>query len=276
MHSVLKNTITIFLLIIAINIYAGDKGIVQTHITLTVSEAKTLIAKAVVQMPMIQQALDDGMIIIARGTTNTYIAQELLHHDIEHGTFVTGRIYPKAGGKKFGPLKMKPEIILVKGKIDSTMSFSEAVTKLQPGDIMIKGANALDYNNKLAGVYIGSKTGGTTGTFMPYVVARKAHLIIPVGLEKLVAGSLIDITNTMQEPVSSENNIPSMFLLNGDIVTEIEAVKILADVTAIHCGGGGIGGAEGSTHLLVKGPKDNIEQLEKIVETIYGAPPFVE
>jgi len=36
---------------------------------------------------------------------------------------------------------------------------------------------------------------------MPIIVARKAHLVIPVGLEKLVAGDVADLTLKMREPM---------------------------------------------------------------------------
>ena len=38
---------------------------------------------------------------------------------------------------------------------------------------------------------------------MPFIVARKVHLVIPVGLEKLVAGDIVDLTLKMREPMES-------------------------------------------------------------------------
>ena len=141
---------------------------------------------------------------------------------------------------------------------------------------MIKGANALDNKNKTVGVYIGSSSGGTTGKFLPYVVAKKAYLVIPIGLEKLITGDLIELSNKMREPVESLNKVPSMFLLTGEIVTEIEALKILTGVSAFQSGAGGIGGAEGGVRLVLRGSRDQVENALNIVEGIYGEPPFVE
>jgi len=59
-------------------------------------------------------------------------------------------------------------------------------------------------------------------------VLREGTLIIPVGLEKLVAGEVLDMTHKMREPVESLNTIPSMFFITGTIVTEIEALNILS------------------------------------------------
>lgn len=254
----------------------NDEGIVQAQISLTVSESKRLIAKAIAQMPIIKKAMKDGMIIIARGTTNTYVSEEILGKSIERGAFVTGKVYPKKGGKRLNPSTKLSEIILINGKADEQISYSEAVKKLKAGDVMIKGANALDNKNKTVGVYIGSSSGGTTGKFLPYVVAKKAYLVIPIGLEKLITGDLIELSNKMRDPVESLNKVPSMFLLTGEIVTEIEALKILTGVSAFQSGAGGIGGAEGGVRLVLRGSRDQVENALNIVEGIYGEPPFVE
>ena len=254
----------------------NDEGIVQAQISLTVSESKRLIAKAIAQMPIIKKAMKDGMVIIARGTTNTYVSEEILDKSIERGAFVTGKVYPKKGGKRLNPSTKLSEIILINGKADEQISYSEAVKKLKAGDVMIKGANALDNKNKTVGVYIGSSSGGTTGKFLPYVVAKKAYLVLPIGLEKLITGDLIELSNKMRDPVESLNKVLSMFLLTGEIVTEIEALKILTGVSAFQSGAGGIGGAEGGVRLVLRGSRDQVENALNIVEGIYGEPPFVE
>jgi len=189
---------------------------------------------------------------------------------------VTGKIYPQKGGKKLNPSTKLSEIILVNGEIVKNLSYSEAVKKLKAGDVVIKGANALDYKNRTAGVYIGSSMGGTTGKFLPYVVARKAYLIIPIGLEKLIAGNVVELSKKMRSPMKSLNKIPSMFLLSGEIVTEIEAINILAGVSAFQAGAGGIGGAEGGVTLILRGSKNQVDKALNIVEGILGEPLFVE
>lgn len=44
-------------------------------VTLTPAESKRLIAKGVAAMPEVKNALGSGIIIFARGTTNTYVAE---------------------------------------------------------------------------------------------------------------------------------------------------------------------------------------------------------
>jgi len=250
--------------------------IVQAQIVLTVSESKRLIAKGVAKMPIVTEALKNGTVIIAKGTTNTYVAEEIVGRKIPHGAYVYGRTYPEKAGKQLKPVEPISEFMLVKGNVQPDVSLSDAVKQLKPGDVVIKGANALDYQKKTAGVLVGGSSAGTSGKIMPYVVARKPHLIIPVGLEKQVAGRVIDIANKMREPIESLNSIPSMFLLTGHIVTEIEALATLTGVTAFQAAGGGIGGAEGAVRLICRGTREQVEEALKIAKQIHGEPPFVE
>jgi len=253
-----------------------EEKIVQAQVVLTVSESKRLIAKAVAQMPIVKEALANGMVIITKGTTTSYVAEEILGKKIEHGAFVYGRVYPAKGGKELKPVESVNEVILIRGKLQEGIALADAVKMLKPGDVVIKGANALDYENKIAAGIVSGPTCGTTGTIMPYVIGANAHLVIPVGLEKQVAGNVIDITNKVREPIESINEVYPMYVLTGHIVTEIEAMKTLADVLAFQVAAGGIGGAEGSVRLVCRGTRKQVEKALKIVDQIQGEPPFVE
>jgi hypothetical protein len=248
----------------------------QAQIVLTVSESKRLVAKGVAQMPIVKDALKNGIVIITKGTTCTYVAEEILGKKIPHGAFILGRTYPEKGGKRLADAESIGEVVLVKGKHRKDLSLGEAVRMLRPGDVVIKGANALDYDNKLAAGIVGSSDGGTTGKILPYVGSRKAHLVIPVGLEKQVAGSVIDIVKKMQEPVEGLNDVYSMFLFTGHIVTELEALKLLADVSVFQAAAGGIGGAEGSVRLICRGPRQQVLNALNLAQKIQGEPPFVK
>ena len=109
---------------------------------------------------------------------------------------------PRKGPKYLPQAKPVNHLILEKGKVVD-ISLDDAAKKLKAGDVVIKGANALDYKNKIAAINILHPAGGTTGITMPFIVARKAYLVIPVGLEKLVAGDVVDLTLKMREPMES-------------------------------------------------------------------------
>ena len=105
---------------------------------------------------------------------------------------------------------------------------------------MIKGGNVLDYANKTVGVWTGSPTGGTTAKIMPYVTSRGAHLVNPIGLEKLVAGRPLDIACRVNAIADEVPGLSWMRILKGHIVTEIEALKILANVEGFQASAGGV------------------------------------
>ena len=253
---------------------AEPANIVQGGATLTVAASKRLIAKGVAQMPIVKNALANGMVIIIKGTTNAYVAEEITGEKIDHAAFVTGRITGE-GAKLLPKGKTVPHIILEKGKVVD-IPLADAVKKLKAGDVVMKGANALDYKNRLAAVNIMDPSGGTTGITMPFIVARKAHLVIPVGLEKLVAGDIVDLTLKMREPVQSLTILPSMWLLTGEIVTELEAIKILTGAIAFQSSAGGVKGAEGGVWLVFRGTREQVSNALKLVQSIQGEPPYTE
>ncbi len=259
---------------VAANLENKEETMVQAGMIFTVSESKRLIAKAVVKMPVVQNALKNGKVIVTKGTTNTYVAEELLNTSIEPGALVFGRITPEKEDDPIRGATPISEVILVNGEHKPGMTLDEAMQQLEAGDVVIKGANALDYQNKTAAVMTGAPDGGTTGTIMPYVVARKAHLVIPIGLEKQVSSDVVQMHLKMREPVASLNNIPSMFLLTGHLVTELEAMHILADVEVFQCAAGGIGGAEGGVWLIVRGDRKSVEKAIDLSNRIQGEPPF--
>jgi hypothetical protein len=267
---------------------AGPTKIVQSGAIFTVAESKRLIAKAVAQMPIVRNALANGMVVIIKGTTNAYVAEEITGQKVSHAAYVTGRVEPEKGAKILPEVKPVPHIVLEKGKIVD-LSLPDAMKKLKAGDVVMKGANALDYKNKLAAVNILDPAGGTTGITMPFIVARKAHLVIPVGLDKLVAGDIVDLTLKMREPIESLPAppgpsatpfpgyvIPSMWILSGEIVTELEAIKMLTGATAIHANSGGVSGAEGSVWLVFRGTQDQVKKALDLARSIHGEPPYTE
>ena len=266
----------------------SDETIFQSGAILTVAESKRLIGKAVAQMPVVKNALANGMVIIIKGTTNAYVAEEITGKKANHAAFVTGRIEPEKGTKNLPEAKAVNHVILVKGKIVD-LSLGDAAKKLTAGDVVIKGANALDYKNKVAAVNILHPEGGTTGITMPFIVARKVHLVIPVGLEKVVAEDVVDMTLKTREPVQllpppagrltnryAGHMIPSQWLLTGEIVTELEAIKLLTGATAFQCSAGGISGAEGGVWLVFRGTRDQVKKALDLANSIQGEPPYSE
>ena len=82
------------------------------------------------------------------------------------------------------------------------------------------------------------------------VIGRRVRLIVPVGLEKRVAGDLDELTALINAPGAHG---PRLLSLPGEVVTELEALALLTGASAQLVAGGGVCGAEGSVWLAFSG-----------------------
>ena len=86
----------------------------------------------------------------------------------------------------------------------------------------------------------------------------------------------MDLTVKMREPMESLDTVPSMWLLTGEIVTELEAIKMLTGATAFQSSAGGVNGAEGGVWLVIRGTKGQVSNALKLIRSIKGEPPYTE
>ncbi len=239
----------------------------KAHVTLTVPESKRLIAKGVAAMDIVKKALAEGIVSIAKGTTNGRVVEEILGEKIDRSSYVTGRIFPSKGARGGVSLSASlPDVVLKNGDRVEGLTSVESVAQMKQGDVFIKGCNAVNYKQKLGGILIGHPTGGTIGGTLGTIVGRKIHLILPVGLEKSVYADINDISKSVRSDDEYAGSAPTLMPVSGHIVTEIEALDILTGVKALQVAAGGVAGAEGSVWLLLEGEKQQIEDALKIIE----------
>lgn len=255
------------------NKVADTNAAVIKTVTLTVAEGKRLIAKGLARYASVQEKMANGTVIVCRGSSNTYVAEELLKTNLAHGAFMTGRIQPEGSA----PLPVQSSIgeIVIRNGIYQPIyqpdtKFIDGLRSMQSGDIIFKGANLVNYKDRKAAVCIAHPTGGTTGLLLPFVEEQGVRLIIPVGLEKQTSQNLDEL-----EAVTREDNlIPWLKVLPGEIFTEIEAIKQFADVEVYQLASGGISGAEGGVMLAIKGSPVEVEKALAAVAAVRGEPPF--
>lgn len=231
-----------------------------------------MIAKAVARMDEVRKALRRGTVVICLGTTNGYVAEEL-GVKVDKSRFAAGVVLPK--GTCALPLRggMR-EVVLRDGKrIDATLA--DVLDELGPDDVVIKGANALD-PTWTAGVFLASEDGGTVGRFFGTVVSRGVNLVIPVGLDKLIPGSVDELSRRAgtRRFIHATGLPVGIAPLKGRVVTEIEAIGMLTGASAEVAGSGGVGGAEGSVTLLVSGSEKQLRALKDLVRRIKGERPL--
>ncbi|MDN0053773.1 hypothetical protein QVN91_12580 [Bacteroides caecigallinarum] len=243
-------------------------------VNLTVSEGKRLIAKGIMAIPSVKEKLEKGMIIVTKGTTNTYIAEELLNKSIEHGSFVIGHFAPEGQSPVNADKRQMQEVVIKDGKV-LDVTYDEALKMLEPGDIVMKGGNLLNYSMKQAAVCIGAPNGGTTYKILPYVGEGKAELIIPIGLEKETTANLQILENTLNAGNERLNSVPRLYMFRtGTVFTEIEAIRQFADVKVFPYGVGGISGREGGVSLVISGSETEVNKVLELVKAIQGERPF--
>ncbi len=246
----------------------------KAEIALTSSESKRLIAKAVLDMKIVGNSLKNGILVLCRGSTNAYIIEELTGSHVDKGKNTAGYVGPK--GLQINP-KTSRETIFRKGKVEKNTALAQILNELKPGDVIIKGANAIGPDG-IPGVLIGrtnpKTNGGTLGLFHMPAMARGINVIIPVGLEKSIPVSVLAGSKEVSaEAVDWATGVPcGLIPIFGTVVTEVEALKILAEVKAVPIAAGGIGGGEGSIVLLVDGAEDYVRKAISIVEKVKGEP----
>ncbi len=239
----------------------------QIQITLTPPESKRIIAMGVKKLPFIQQAMKKGIILIALGSTNSYVAEELTGNKIDHMKYGAGYI---DGTTTAVPNDSRlPVIAMRDGK---QVSGEGIINEMTSSDVVIKGANALDPQG-VAGVMMSSPVGGTTGSILGIVMARGINLVIPVGLEKSIPYSVMEISRRIGiKRVSKATGHPvGMMPLAGKVITEVEALTLLGAEDVFPIGAGGINGGEGSITLCITGEKaDEIFELVQRVKEKKG------
>lgn len=272
---------------------------IQT-VRLTVAEGKKLIAKGIANNENVKKRLKSGVVIITRGSTNTYIAEALIGLDAPRGSFVTGKISPTTAGDFAIGLEPTAEIILVDGKCVE-MSYGDALAMMSEGDIIFKGANLLNYSKGQVAVNVGAPDGGTIARLRQYTDRGIGRWIVPIGLEKDCSADLKFHFDILSKNSDSRNDTVLLNVGNcgnvcsggdvgnvgkiccGDggsigsrgIYTEIEAIKEFADVDIYQIACGGINGAEGGVSLMICGSKIEVSKAVKTVTNIHGEPPFV-
>jgi hypothetical protein len=155
------------------------------------------------------------------------------------------------------------DVVVVKGVWQKGKTIFDVTDDLSEGDVMLKGANALDLARRQAGVLIGHPKGGTILAALQATVGRRVSLILPVGLEKRVPGDLNELARKLNAPGASG---PRLLPVPGEVFTEIDAIRLLTGTDAELVAAGGVCGAEGSVWLALQGSPSQEEAAKKLLK----------
>jgi hypothetical protein len=254
----------------------------QKQFAITPAAGKRLIAQALAVHPAVQNVLKTGTLVIIAGTTNGYIAEEILAALNRGEGFSRKRFFrgitlpPKHAITDAGRLPDESEfpgdVVLVKGVWDKGKTIFDVVDGLKEGDVILKGANALDVERRRAAVLIGHPKAGTIGAALQAAVGRRVRIILPVGLEKRVPGNLDLLAARSNAPGGTG---PRLLPVPGGLVfTEIDAVEFLSGAACDMTAAGGVCGAEGSVWLSIRGTPEQVGKAEQVLRSVASEPPF--
>ena len=248
---------------------------------ITAQAGKRLIAKTITNHPAITKALKNGTLVIVAGTTNGYIAEEILKvhkiaGDFSRKHFFRGITTPPdktvtAEGRLADESKFPGDVIITKGIWQKGKTIADVVDDLREGDVILKGANALDLTHKQAAILIGHPKAGTIGLALPAIVGRRVHLIIPVGIEKRVSGDLNLLSQKLNAPGAGGYRL---LPVAGEVFTELEALTALTGAEVELIAAGGVCGAEGSYWIVVSGSDEQEEFAAQVIASVADEPPF--
>lgn len=244
----------------------------RAQVTLNSTESKKLIAKGVAVLPSVKKAMKEHSIIVAGGTTNGYVAEELTGEKFDKITaytigIVTGGITTLSDEDG----RVPPYVITNGKKRDRDYHWKDYMKDITPGDIFIKGANALDHTG-MVGVLASNNTGGTIGGAWGTLMQRGIEIVCPVGLEKFIP-DVREAVEFMKGKATDEamgDKVALMPVMGATVVTEITALKLLFNVEAKCIAAGGIDGSEGAITLVIDGEEKDVKRALAEIKQIKG------
>lgn len=241
-------------------------------VVLNPAESRRLIARAVAALPEVRQALESGRLIVGNGTTNAYVAEELLGRSVSKWCYAAGVIADSRLDVTEEESRLEP-IALKDGK-PFAAGWTQLLKEFSRDDVFVKGGNAVDSEGNV-GVLLGSPVGGTLGGLYGTIAARGAHLIAPIGLEKLIPDVGEAARHCGIATTDEADGVPvGMGLLpNPRVVTELEAFELLYGVEAWHIASGGIAGSEGAVTIVLEGEREAVHRAFEAAEGLAAEKP---
>jgi hypothetical protein len=240
----------------------------KAQVSLTVHEAKRIIAKGIAMLPEVQTALKSGKIFLKGGTTVSAVCEELIGKPL----LIAGRISPQGTMMANNFSGRFHSALIEKGQLQAVDEIlEETAATLTTEDVAVIGANAIDVYGGAALMY-GVALGGKPAKIISGLMSEVSHIIVAVGLEKLVPGSVNDIIlKTGRKDVDTSLGMAvGLTPIVGQIMTEKEAIAMLGDVCCTVIGKGGISGAEGGTTMQIEGQKGEVEKVFQIIRSVKG------
>jgi len=242
---------------------------------------KRMIAKAMLLIPSIRDALANRTVVVIAGTTNGYVAEEFLKKmgqtdGFSRKNFFRGITLPPKNEKTdTGRVKDESrfigDVVIVRGNWEKGRTIFDAADSLVQGDVILKGANAVNLTTMQAAILIGDRAAGTINPTLQCAVGRRVELFLPVGLEKRITGDIGEIARRLNSTSAAGVRYMPVF---GNVITEIQAIKLICGADAELIASGGVNGAEGTYWIAVTGNEEQLNGMDELFKAVHNEPNF--
>jgi hypothetical protein len=263
----------------------------RAQVVLTPAESKCLISKAIARMDVVKKAISKGTIVIHPSSTTYFLVKEITGDIPRTDHWVLGGVFPQGLCTELNSTNKRPPAasnepppkwvadrfpfkwVIKGGKLSSGIPLGTILEEIGPEDVYVKGCNAVDTEGN-TGVLFGHDGGGTIARVMGVQKQKGFHVILAVGLERLIPVSIAQAAKATARNAEIDYGMGMPCGLypvkGGTTVTEIQAVKILSGALAIPIAAGGLGGAEGAIVLAIEGDKEQVSKAIEYVEQSKG------
>ena len=230
-----------------------------------------------------KRAKQDGIIGLARCSSCAYIVEELTGRKMENlMRYCSGYI---GGPGSCAVLNTEQEklLVLYHGE-EKWLHYTEGnilkfIDEMDQDDVIIKSGNVLDPSGQV-GTLVAHPTGGEAGYYLPHILAKGIHLIVPTLISKSIPFPLSRLLTSLgisRIRVDRTHGIVcGMIPLPGTVITEIDAIRLLSGAESLPIAVNGIGSGKGSVTLLVEGGETEVDKAWEIVNAIKGEPHLSE
>jgi len=266
------------------------------QVSLTPTESKKLIGKAVAVMEPVKSARKRGLVVMHPSSSTYFVVEAITGDAPPTNVWLCGAIVPKGacgeigihmgGHSLFDPSRASdgPERkrgagnfpfswVLRKGAWAKQETLGELLEQMGPEDVYIKGVNALDASGNVGVLWGNDIEGGSAALVMKMQRKRGFKVVYPTGLEKLIPGSIqVAAKNAKKFQYDYAMGVSCGLLpVKGEVLTELKAIELLSGAQATVISAGGVGGADGAVTMVIKGEERAVRKAVEHIEDSKGA-----
>lgn len=236
------------------------------QIFLSVQAGKWMIAEALARMDCVQDAFARGELAVKAGTTTTTSCLSWLLTG-QH-LRLCGRVTSRGAVANLQDSDAPHTVVLGRdGQRSLDYAEREGLLSLGPDAVLVTGANLIDSQGNAA-LLAGSPGAGSYGAALSAASSEGMRVLIAAGTEKL---TLEDVRTAIRQ--SRRKGVDAAFgmacglvPLVGEVITEVDAVRMLAPVEAVLMAKGGICGAEGGSIIQVWGEDEAVDTIWQLAD----------